>query len=113
MSGMVLAATSPGEQVFYVLTPEDASVDGVVMRDGEVMYVPFWSYVTRNPDLVPVRGVELLDKLWSKDGGDEWVGKFLTHDVPLTEDEVLSVEFLSTTIPEDRSVAAGPAEGLL
>lgn len=113
MSGMVLAATSPGEQLFYVLTPEDPWFDGVVMRDGEVRYVPFWSYVTRNPDLVPVRGVPLLDQLWSMDDSEEWVGKFYSHDVPLTEDDVLSVEFLSTTIPEERTAASEPVEGLL
>lgn len=100
MNTMTLAATSPHEKVFYILAPEDPAIDGVVIRSGEVFHIPFWSYVTRNPDLVPVRNVGLLDNLWSGDDSDEWVGKFLTHTIPLTEEDISSVKPLTRAIPK-------------
>lgn len=103
---MFLAATGPKEQLFYIIAPENPLLDGVLMRDGEVTYVPFWSYLSRNP-LRPVRGVALLDEMWAegKARGEQWVNKFFTREVPFTEDEVLSVEYLVTPVPEERSAA--------
>jgi len=103
---MFLAATGPREQLFYIIAPDNPRLDGVVMWDNQVMYVPFWSYVSRS-SLQPVRGAALLDELWSegKDQSEDWAAKFFSREIPFTEEEVLSVEFLVSPVPEERTAA--------
>lgn len=102
---MVLAATNPNEQLFYVVDPEK-EFDGVVMSEGTVKYVPFWSYVNRDK-FTRLTGTEFLNRLWVVPQGDggEWTRKFFTREEPFDEEDLDSVELLLVNVPEEREPA--------
>lgn len=102
MSSMVLAATLDNEQIWYVLAPAEGELDGVVITNERIFFVPFWSYVTRNPEIQPIRGCLLLDGLWAKAQEGDWKKKFWTHEVPLTDDEIRSAAHLTAAVPSTR-----------
>lgn len=101
MSSMILAASSPDEQLFWLLAPENPALDGFIIGNGRMKAVPFWSYVSRTPELTPVRGADLLNQLWSKDESEEWAERFYFRNVPLSEDDLMSVEFLLVEVPDE------------
>lgn len=98
---MILAATSPEGQLFWLIAPENPAQDGFLMADGGKKFVPFWSYVSRTPEIVPVKGTALLNELWSKDDSEAWTQKFVTRDVPLADEDLMSVEFLLVEVPDE------------
>lgn len=106
MSSMFLAATGPNEQVYYIIDPEDNN-DGVLVTPDRISYIPFWSYTSKVPGLVPVLASDLSRELWDAKAArtKEWAQKFVLHEIPFTEDEIFSVEFLLVPVPDEREPA--------
>lgn len=105
---MFLVATGNGEQVFYVIDPEENDYDGVVVREDRIVHVPFWSYTSRETGLTPVLASELSRELWdgkAARSNPNWSKKFVTREIPFTEDELFSIEFLLVPVPDEREPA--------
>lgn len=104
-SKMLLAAIQPNEQIYFITSKVD-ELDGVVVRDQEVVYVPFWSYINNNAGVITrLKGNEFLDTLW--DGGqalksDEWNEKFINRTNPFTESDLKPVAKLLLDVPRER-----------
>lgn len=104
---MVLAGTSPDGQLFYVIDPVNPKLDGVLIRVGEVRYVPFFSTLSRG-DFKPVKGAEFLKRLWSTpeySQQKDWNDQFYLHKVPFSEEDLDSVEFMLVNVPDEREPA--------
>ena len=66
MSEMILVATKPNEQIYWVLDSKEP--DGVAIRDGNIVYLEsFWNYVTRGVDpVIVLGGTDFLSDFWKR-----------------------------------------------
>ena len=83
MSEMILVATKPNEQIYWVLDSKEP--DGVAIRDGNIIYLEsFWNYVARGVDPVSVLGgTDFLFDFWKRRPVEE-TGKFASVYVDKT-----------------------------
>lgn len=102
---MLLAGITPDTAIYYIVNPTDKSNSGVVIRDSEVTYVPFWSYVDRlGTTLSPVTNSRFLRSLWMLETteDDEWATKFFTQDVAFSDDDLDSIKLFLADVPRER-----------
>jgi hypothetical protein len=102
---MLLAGITPDTAIYYIVNPTDKSNTGVVIRDSEVTYVPFWSYVDRlGTTLNPVANSRFLRSLWMLEiiEDDEWETKFFTQDVAFNDDDLDSIKTFLMDVPKER-----------
>jgi hypothetical protein len=100
---MILAATRKNEEIYFITDPNSPN-DGVSVLNGIVKYVPFWSYVYRDP-VEQLQTNQFLKDLWAKSSSSEKLtDQYINRTEALPTDLLESIKSLLLDVPPETSV---------
>lgn len=106
MSKMILVATKPNEQIYWVADREGP--DGVAVRNDAVVHLDsFWSYVGREADLItPLTGTAFLSEFWTRPSDDqsgEFAQIYVDRSQPIPKELSQTIQPFLIAVPRERS----------
>lgn len=96
---MILAATGPNEEIYYIIDPEELGVDGVSVSPWETKRISFWSYVSRIGFTESLNNA-FLRNLWKEDFQSEnWVKTYFLREKEIPVEEINKIKKFLVEVP--------------